>query len=72
MYDLVIKYKNENGKFVSKKYPRIFDFTDEIERDGINNPMLNYKNIVVTFFEKITEPFDTIKDLYEHCIDIMK
>lgn len=72
MYDLIVCYKNENGVKINRKYPRLFDFANEIEGNGLDAPMLDYADVTATFFEKRTEHFDTVNDLYEHCMEIMK
>lgn len=52
MTDLLITYQNENGETIKKEYSRIFDFTEEIEGDEIDAPMLDYENVTATFFEQ--------------------
>ena len=72
MKDLVISYENENSKVIKQEYNRIFDFTEEFENNKVDIPMLDYGNVTATFFEKRTKNFDTIDDLYHHCVEIMK
>lgn len=72
MKNLIISFKNENGETTKREYDKIFDFTEEIDGDGFNAPMLDYKNVTAKFFENRTESFNTIDDLYKHCIAIME
>ena len=72
MKDLVISYENENSQVIKQEYNRIFDFTEELENNKVDIPMLDYGNVTATFFEKRTKNFDTINDLYHHCVEIMK
>lgn len=72
MKDLTISYENENGQVIRQEYDRIFDFTEELESDNLDIPMLDYGNVTATFFEKRTKNFDTIDDLYHYCVEIMK
>ena len=72
MKDLTISYENENGQVIRQEYDRIFDFTEELESDNLDIPMLDYGNVTATFFEKRTKNFDTIDDLYHDCVEIMK
>lgn len=72
MKDLIITYQNENEKTIRREYDKIFDFTEEIEGNGFNAPMLDYENVTAKFFENRTESFNTIDDLYKHCVKIIK
>lgn len=72
MKDLIITYQNENEKTIRREYDKIFDFTEEIEGNGFNAPMLDYENVTAKFFENRIESFNTIDDLYKHCVKIMK
>lgn len=72
MKDLIVNYENENGQMIKQEYDRIFDFTEEMESNKADIPMLDYGNVTATFFEKRTKNFDTIDDLYHHCVEIMK
>lgn len=74
MMDLKISYDNEEGKRISKDYPTIMDFTDEMESDKFDIPMLDYRNVEAELFEKSAQrkSFDTIADLYDHCKQILK
>ncbi len=72
MKDLIITFQNENGEKVKREYERVFDFTEEIEGEGSDAPMLDYENVTAQFFENRTENFSTIDDLYKHCMEIMK
>lgn len=69
MKDLIITYTSEN-KAIKKEYDHIFDFTDEIEDTNISVP--TQRNITATFFENRTEKFNTMDDLYRHCVAILK
>ena len=69
MKDLIITYTSEN-KVIKKEYDHIFDFTDEIEDTNISVP--TQRNITATFFENRTEKFNTMDDLYRHCVAIFK
>ena len=42
MKDLTISYENENGQVIRQEYDRIFDFTEELESDNLDIPMLDY------------------------------
>lgn len=72
MKDLIITYENGDEKILKKEYDHIYDFTEEIESDKGGIPMLDYKNVTAVFFEKTSKHFDTIDDLYKHCVSIMK
>ena len=72
MKDLIITYQNENEETIRREYDKIFDFTEEIEGNGFNAPMLDYENVTAKFFENRIESFNTIDDLYKHCVKIMK
>lgn len=69
MKDLIITYTSEN-KVIKQEYDHIFDFTDEIEDTNISVP--TQRNITATFFENRTEKFNTMDDLYRHCVAILK
>lgn len=72
MKDLIIRYENENGQVIKQEYDRIFYFTEAMESNKADIPMMDYKNVTATFFEKQTKNFNTIDDLYHHCVEIMK
>ena len=72
MKDLVISYENGNSQVITQEYNRIFDFTEDLENNKVDIPMLDYGNVTATFFEKQTKNFDTIDDLYHYCVEIMK
>ena len=74
MKDLMISYDNENGERINKVYDYIYDFTDALESDEVDIPMMDYKNVDAYFFEKPSSHlhFDTIEDLYYHCKLIME
>lgn len=73
MKDLMISYDNDNGERVHKVYDHIFDFTDAIELNNTDIPLMNYKNVDAYFFENPLSHshFNTIEDLYYHCKLIM-
>lgn len=72
MKDLIITYENDDKTILKREYEHIYDFTEEMESDEIGIPMLDYKNVTAVFFEKNSKYFDTIDDLYKHCVSIMK
>jgi hypothetical protein len=74
MKDLKIRYENENGDKINAEYDTIMDFTDAIESDEIDIPMLDYTNVEADFFENplLHKSFNTIVELYEHCKAILK
>ena len=73
MKDLQISYTTQNGKCIHKSYDTIMDFTDSMELDSIDEDMLNSHNIHADFFENplLSKHFDTMRELYNHCIDIL-
>lgn len=74
MKDLVIKYDNENGERIKREYDYVFDFTNEIESNNIDIPMMDYENVEADFFENplLHRDFNTIEELYIHCKNILK
>jgi hypothetical protein len=74
MKDLKIRYKNENGDPISAEYNTIMDFTDAIESDDIDIPMMDYEDVEADFFENplLHKHFNTIAELYDHCKAILK
>lgn len=74
MKDLKISYDNENEEKIYKEYDHIFDFTDDLESDNIDIPMMDYQNVEACFFENPlnNKCFDTIEELYHHCKSILK
>ena len=72
MKDLIIRYENESGQVIKQEYDRIFYFTEAMESNKADIPMMDYKNVTAIFFEKREKEFDTIADMYQHCIEIMK
>lgn len=71
MKELLIHYDNENGERIAKSYDFLFNFTDDIESDEIDIPMMDYQNVQADFRMSKTKyqrkSFATIKDLYTHC-----
>lgn len=74
MKDLMFSYDNKNGERIHKVYDRIFDFTDEVEQNVPDAPMMDGQNVVAYFFENpaTSQQFNTVEDLYYHCQLIMK
>lgn len=74
MFDLVISYDNENGKHTIQKYNTIMDFIDTMESDSIDAPVVACNDVSARFFENPlrTKHFCTIRDLYNHCKEIIK
>lgn len=74
MKDLKIIYDNENGERIEREYDTIMDFIDEMYSDKIDIPMLDYKNVTATFFQKslLIKNFSTILELLNHCERIIK
>ena len=75
MKDLRISYDNENGQRIKAEYDTLMDFIDTIDsEDIIDIPMLDYENVEADFFENplLYKHFNTIEELYNHCIEITK
>ena len=74
MKDLRISYDNENGQRINAEYNTIMDFIDVMDSDEIDIPMLDYQNVEADFFENplLHKHFNTIEDLYNHCVKITK
>ena len=74
MKDLRISYDNENGQRINAEYNTIMDFIDVMDSDEIDIPMLDYQNVEADFFENplLHKHFNTIEELYNHCIEITK
>ena len=74
MKDLKISYNNENGKRINAEYDTIMDFTDAMESDEADVPMMDYENVEAVLFENPLNHkyFDTIEDLYSYCKMIVK
>ena len=72
MMDLKISYNNENGQRITAQYETIMDFIDTMDSDEIDIPMFDYEDVDAVFFENelLTKHFETIEELYEHCIRI--
>ena len=68
-YPLIIHVQG-SGWYPQDMNDHIFDFTDEIEDTNISVP--TQRNITATFFENRTEKFNTMDDLYRHCVAILK
>ena len=74
MKDLRISYDNENGQRINAEYDTIMDFTSAMESNSVDIPMMDYENVEADFFENPLhhKHFNTIADLYNHCVAIMK
>jgi hypothetical protein len=74
MKDLKICYNNENGDLIRAEYDTIMDFTDAMESDDVDIPMMDYENVEADFFENplLHQHFKTIADLYLHCKMIVR
>ncbi len=75
MKDLRISYDNENGQRINAEYDTLMDFINTIDsEDNIDIPMLDYENVEADFFENLLlhKNFNTIEELYKHCIEITK
>jgi hypothetical protein len=74
MKDLMIKYRNDDGKEITKLYDTIIDFIDQMESDNIDIPMLDYEMVEYIFFEKPMNSgyFATIDDILKYCKRIVK
>ena len=74
MIDLRFSYINKNNERVTECYSRIFDFTDSVESGISDASVLEGHDVEVVFFENslFTKSFQTVKELYDHCVKIMK
>ena len=75
MRDLRISYDNENEQRINAEYDTLMDFINAIDsEDNIDIPMLDYQNVNARFFENplLDKHFNTVEDLYNHCIKITK
>lgn len=73
MIDLCFNYATKNSGNVTKEFDTIMDFTDAIESGDISKDILNGINVEAIFFENplTKKHFDTVHELYNHCINIM-
>lgn len=73
MKDLIFTYDMPNGERQCRKYSCIFNFTDAYQWYQGNHPIEKATNINACFFENPlnTKHFNTVKELYEHCVAIM-
>lgn len=75
MKDLRISYDNENRQRIKVEYNTLMDFINIIDsEDNIDIPMLDYENVEADFFENplLHKHFNTIEELYNHCVKITK
>lgn len=75
MKDLRISYDNENSQRIKAEYDTIMDFIDTIDsEDNIDIPMLDYENVEANFFKNplLHKHFNTVEELYKHCVEITK
>ena len=74
MKDLKFGYTNKNDKRITEEYNVIYDFTDRVESGEIDSSTLEGRDVDAIFFEnkRNTKSFQTVKELYEHCVEIMK
>ena len=75
MKDLRISYNNENGQKINAEYDTLMDFINTMDsEDNIDIPMLDYENVEADFFENplLHKHFNTIEELYKHCVEIIK
>lgn len=74
MKDLKFSFTNENNERITEEYCTIMDFTDKIESDEVDASVLNGSDVDAIFFENKhnTKSFQTVKELYDHCVEIMK
>jgi len=73
MKDLRICYIDKNNYVCFLSYDTIFEFTDYI-KENPDSHLLEGHTVKATFFEnplRIKET-NTIRELYEFCLDIMK
>ncbi len=74
MKDLKFSYTDKIGKRITEEYDVIYDFTDRIESGEIDASVLNGSDVDAQFFENKhnTKSFQSVKELYDHCVEIMK
>ena len=70
MKDLRILYSDSSGNRILKEYDLVTDFTDSFESGEISTGY----DVCAEFFENPLnhKKVDTLKELYEHCIEILK
>ena len=73
MIDLKFNYILPSGIRIFEEYTTIMEFTDAVEEGVFTDTYLNYTDVNATFFEKnlLNKKFDTILELYNHCIKII-
>ncbi len=74
MIDLSFTCWTSDKSFVTREFDTIMDFTDAFENNELTPVVLNCTDIDATFFENPhnQKHFNCLKDLYEHCVYIMK
>ena len=70
MKDLRILYSDNTGRRIVKEYDLIMDFTDSFEAGDMSGG----HDIFAEFFENPLhhKKMNTMRELYEHCINILK
>lgn len=73
MVDLKMEWLDAGVKYTAE-FPRIFDFTDEYEKNNLPFKKYRIKLVNITLFEnpRNTHSFTNIKDCYKHLKNIMK
>lgn len=74
MSDLRISYDNENNQRITMDFDTIMDFTDLMESNNMDIPMMDYQNVEADFWENPLhhKHFDSIEDLYKYCKEIVR
>lgn len=67
MKDLIYFCNLSSKTYISREYDTIMDFTDAVSATD-----LKCTDIDAIFFENTEKHFNSIKELYEHCISIMR
>lgn len=74
MTDLKFSYRAPCGLSVEEEYDTIMIFTDDVDTEVYPKKNLSYGPVDARFFENplLDRHFETIKDLYNHCVNIMR
>lgn len=72
--DLRFYYTNGNNERVVEEYRTIMDFTDRVESGEIDASVMSGSDVHAFFFENEhnTKWFQSVKELYDHCVNITK